>query len=475
MPVSAFSSATQLVAALNKGEIGARELLETYLEHIERHDGELNAVVVRDFERARNRAGAIDDARARGEAIGPLAGLPMTVKESFNVEGLPTCWGFGHKKANIAASNSVVVQRLSDAGAVIFGKTNIPVGLADWQSFNPVYGVTINPWNPARSPGGSSGGAAAALAAGLTGLEFGSDIAGSIRVPANFCGVYGLKPTLHLIPTRGHTIDGSVGTYDLAVVGPLARQAQDLELALDLTAGPDVIEAAGWQLRLPAEERTSLGDFRVALWPETSLAPTAKAIIDALQRVADRLAALGVKVDDRARPALDEKEIYRTYLSLLSPLNPINAVGGKAGPKPDKKSARPPRPPMSHLEWLGANEKRQKMRYAWHDFFRDWDVLLCPVFATPAYPHLHSPDRDAWRIDIDGEPHREKDFFFWPALTTLVGLPSVAAPIGQTPDGLPVGIQIVVPQLHEKRAIRFARLLADEFGGFTAPPGFDAP
>src|SRR6185437_5998887 len=202
---------------------------------IEARDTEINAVVVRDFDRAREAARAADAALARGERR-PLLGLPMTVKESNNVAGLPTTWGFEPFKDFRASDDAVAVARLRAAGAVILGKTNIPPFLADWQSNNPVYGRTRNPYDLARSPGGSSGGAAAALAARMIPLEFGSDIGGSIRVPAAFCGVYGHKPSFDLVPLRGHQPPGAEGGSGilLAVVGPLARTARDLSLALDV-------------------------------------------------------------------------------------------------------------------------------------------------------------------------------------------------------------------------------------------------
>ncbi len=406
----------------------------------------------------------------------------MTVKESFNVVGLPTCWGVEALKDNLAKENAVAVQRLLDAGAVIFGKTNVPVMLAAWQSSNPVYGRTNNPWDRSRSPGGSSGGSAAALAAGLTSLELGSDIAGSIRVPAHFCGLYGLKPTLNLIPGRGQTISGSVGPFDMSVVGPLARHAEDLELALDLTAGPDLLQAAAWHLKLPKEDRRALSDFRVAIWPETEVVPTEGSIGDGLQRVADRLAGLGATVSDRARPAIAEREVYQLYLDLLGPLmsegtsveeiEDARKSASSLDPNDQSFRARWVRGvTMTHQEWLAANERRQQLRYGWHAFFEDWDLLLCPVLSVPAYPHQQTEDRDKRCIAIEGVAHRVADLFFWPGLTTVVGLPSVAAPMGQTPEGLPIGLQVVAPEWHEKRAIRFARLLADEIGGFVSPPG----
>src|SRR5213083_1819026 len=256
-----FRSARQLAADIKKKKIGCLELLDLHLARVEKYDGALNAIVVRDFERARKRARALDRARGRR---GPLHGVPMTIKESYDVAGLPTTWGVPAYRDNVATKNAVVVDRLLGAGAVIFGKTNVPLFLADWQSFNAIYGTTNNPWDVSRAPGGSSGGSAAALAAGLTGLEAGSDIGSSIRNPAHFCGVYGHKPTWGIVPRDGQALPWQQAPVDIDVVGPLARSSDDLALALSVMAGPDAIEAAGWRLELTRPRQKRLRDFKVA-------------------------------------------------------------------------------------------------------------------------------------------------------------------------------------------------------------------
>jgi amidase len=276
----AFRTASELAADLAAGRIGSLELLDHFIARIDEHDGKLNAVVVRDYDRAREAARAIDAARAKGEATGPLAGLPMTVKESHNIAGLKTTWGSTDFADNVANEDSVVVQRLKRAGAVIFGKTNVPYMLADWQSYNDIYGQTNNPHDLGRSPGGSSGGCAAAIAAGLTGLEIGSDIGGSIRNPAAFCGVYGLKPTWDIVPYVGHALLPTLSTPDITVTGPIARGIDDLEATLDIIAGPTAVMAEGWKLDLPHESRTSLSDFRVAMWMDSDIAPVDSAVGD---------------------------------------------------------------------------------------------------------------------------------------------------------------------------------------------------
>ena len=271
-----MSEATALdtAQAIAEGRLGALEACDAAIARIERTHAALNAIVVPDFERAREQARERDRQRAAGQRL-PLLGVPMTVKESFDVAGLPTTWGLPMFQAYRAAADAVAVQRLKAAGAVILGKSNVPVMLADWQASNPVYGRTNHPLDPARTPGGSSGGAAAAVAAGLVPLELGSDIGGSISVPAAFCGVFGHKPTWELIPQRGHAIAGQEGApTELAVVGPLARTADDLHLALQVLAGPDRIEAAGLRLQLPPPRPRHLGECRLLMLAEHPRCPT---------------------------------------------------------------------------------------------------------------------------------------------------------------------------------------------------------
>src|SRR5262245_7887190 len=256
-----FRSATQLATAIRAKKIGCLELLDLYLARVEKYDSALNAIVVRDFDRARLRAKALD--RARGTR-GPLHGVPVTIKESYDVAGQPTTWGDPKYKGHIAKCNALVVDRMLEAGAVLFGKTNVPLHLSDWQTFNAIYGTTNNPWDMARAPGGSSGGSAVALAAGLTGLEAGSDIGSSIRNPAHFCGVYGHKPTWGIVPRHGQALPWQQAPVDIDVVGPLGRSSDDLMLALSVMAGPDAIEAAGWHLELARPRRKHLRDVKGA-------------------------------------------------------------------------------------------------------------------------------------------------------------------------------------------------------------------
>src|SRR5438034_5287797 len=271
MEEHAFASATRLAGEIRDRRIGCLELLDLFVARAEQYNPALNAIVAWQVDAARERARAADAALVRGEVWGPLHGLPMTVKESFNVAGLPSTWGNLLWKHNTAADNAVLVERLLAAGVVIYGKTNVPLMLQDAQSYNEVYGTTNNPWDRARGPGGSSGGEAAALAAGLSALGAGSDIAGSLRNPAHYCGIYAHKPSWGLIPTRGHSPAGALTPTDISVVGPMARHAEDLDLAMRVLAGPDEPTHGAWRVELPPPRRKRLGDFRVAVWTQSAL------------------------------------------------------------------------------------------------------------------------------------------------------------------------------------------------------------
>jgi amidase len=478
-----FRSARQLAAALRKKTIGCLELLDLYLARVEKYDPALNAIVVRDVARARRRARAADRALAKGEVWGPLHGVPMTIKESYDVAGLPTTWGIPALRDNVATSNALAVDRLLAAGVVLFGKTNVPLYLADWQSFNAIYGTTNNPWDVARSPGGSSGGSAAALAAGLTGLEAGSDIGSSIRNPAHFCGVYGHKPTWGIVPRHGQALPGQVAAVDIDVVGPLARSADDLTLALSVMAGPDPIEAAGWQLRLRTPRQKRLRDFKVALVLDVPEAEVDREVQDRLQALGDFLGRQKAKVDDRARPAIDTAEAFRVYVRLLrgatSPRqtdtdfekNTVTVRG--LAPDDDSYYARLLRASvMPHRDWLAANEARHRMRLAWAEFFTRYDLLLCPVAGTAALPHDHAGERHERTMVVNGKRLPVTDHLFWAGYPGAFYLPSTAAPCGLTAAGLPVGVQIVGPQYGDLTCLAFARLLEREFQAFVPPPGY---
>jgi amidase len=450
-------TATELVQALADRKVGALELTDAAIARIEARDGAINAVVVRDFDRARAAARQADAALARGER-GALLGLPMTVKESNNVAGLPSTWGSPAFSGWTADTDAVAVQRLKAAGAIILGKTNVPPFLSDWQSNNPVYGRTCNPWDLSRSPGGSSGGSAAALAAGMTPLEFGSDIGGSIRVPAAFCGVYGHKPTYGLIPLRGHSppgLDG--GPIALAVVGPLARSAADLDRALSVTAGPEPDEAKGYRLDLPPARHADIADYRVLVLDRHPLVTTDDEISATLDTLATRLQGLGARVDRHSDLMPDLEAQHGVYMGLLGAAMSRGSPDGTT---------------MSAHEWMNLQDAQVAFRRRWATFFESYDVVVMPTLGITAFPHDDEPDAQKRVHVING---RETPYFgqiAWPGVALLPNLPATACPMGLSRGGLPIGVQVMGGHLDDRTTIAFAGLLEREFGGFVAPPAF---
>ena len=478
-----FRSARELTTLLRRRQIGARELLDLYAARVEAHNPALNAIIVSVMEDARDAADAADRRLGRGEALGPLDGLPMTIKESFDLAGTPTTWGDPDLKDNIASRDSAAVERLKSAGAVLFGKTNVPLMLADWETFNEIHGTTNNPWDLSRGPGGSSGGAAAALAAGLTGLEVGSDIGASIRNPAHYCGVYGHKPTFDIVPGRGQALPGVVSGTDIAVCGPLARSAGDLELAMAVLAGADGAEARGWRLDLPPPEKTYLREFKVAVMLNDPVAEVDQPVQDQIARLADFLAKQGAQVDDKARPDIPTSEAHRVYVTLLRAAtsrrqDDAEFVANQAkvaalDPADDSYLARMLRGyTISHRDWLAVNEERHHMMLAWEAFFRDTDLLLCPAAASAAFPHDQKGERWERTIQVNGKAVSAVDQLFWAGYSCGFYLPGTAAPIGFTPEGLPVGVQIVGPRFSDRTGIEFAKLLEREYHGFVPPPAY---
>lgn len=475
--------AVQLVAALREGTLGARELLESYLQRIDQHNPRLNAVVTLDVERARRAADAADAARARGQSLGPLHGLPMTVKDTLETAGLRTTAGAPELAEHVPGQDAALVARLRAAGAVIFGKTNTPVYAADVQTYNPVFGVTRNPWDLARSPGGSSGGSAVAVAAGFTGVGIGSDIGGSIRTPAHCCGVYGLKPTHGVVPGRGHIPGppGTLGTFDLGVMGPLARSADDLALLLDVLAAPDERDAVAWRLELPPPRRRTLREYRVAAWLDDPFCPTDAAVRARGEATVAALRAAGVDVDEQARPVPDLGAVHRCYERLLWPI-----MSGGMGSDEVAELARLAETTASdetnvfdrfaravtlrHRDWIAVDEERQRLRAVWAEFFRRFDVLLCPVMSVPAIPHDHDGSLLSRSIVVNGAARPYLDLIVWAGLVTMALLPATAVPVGRTPAGLPVGLQVVGAYLEDRTTIDFARLLGEVIGGYEPPP-----
>ncbi|MGB0554269.1 MAG: amidase [Alphaproteobacteria bacterium] len=478
-----FESATSLAAKLRSGDITAREAVDAAIARIEAIDPLINAVVVRNFEAAREAANEADRARENGEIMGRLHGVPMTIKEAFDLAGLSTTWGVPNLRNNVAPRDSLIAEKLKAAGAIILGKTNVPPMLSDWQTFNDIYGTTNNPWDVTRSPGGSSGGAAAALAAGMTPLEVGSDIGASIRSPSHFCGVYGHKASFGVVPTDGHTVPGLEVELDLLVAGPMARTSADLRLGLELLAGPSREESAAWRLDLPVEAHDKLSDFRVAVCLDESVCRVDEQVKAAVHRVADYCVSQGAAVSHTARPEFDFAQAQDRYLTILrgatgalmndEEFASAREVAAKLAPDDRSYWAYLNRAAVQgHRHFFTAEQDRRRIRDAWAAFFQEWDIFLCPIAASTAIQHDQDRPRHERTITVNGRQESYNDQLFWAGMATLPYLPSTVFPAGPSDNGLPVGVQAIGPYLQDLRTIRFAELLEDGLCGFSAPPGY---
>ncbi len=482
-PLDPFASARAMLAALEVRQISAAELLAQHLERIARYNPALNAIVTANEEQAREQAAKADAAYERGQWLGLLHGLPLTIKDCIEVAGLRTTAGAKELAENVSTTHAPITARVLEAGAVLLGKTNVPPYAGDWQANNPIFGRTNNPWDLARTPGGSTGGGAAALAAGLTPLEFGSDIGGSIRVPAAFCGLYGHRTSDTAVPRHGH-VPGSPLPNPAALMGvqgPLARSAGDLELALDVIAGPVVGEDVAWRLELPRARHTALADFRVAVLPRADWLPVDAEIVAALDDLAARLRHLGATVAEAQPEGFDLRRHEESYGALLSAYIFADVPAEKRAQMAEGLRRSPD--PFDAATLLGLTatapqfldllQKREQERALFRAFFRDWDVLLAPVTITNAFEHIDPAVSFSKRaLTINGQAVPYNRMQVYPGVATLIGHPATAFPWGRTRGGLPIGLQAIGPYLEDRTPITFAALLEREFGGFTPPEDF---
>jgi amidase len=474
-----FATALQAADAIRRKQVSSVELTERVFERIDRYNPQLNVFAYQVREDAMAQAAKADAEQAKGRSLGVFHGVPITVKESYGVAGHPATWGIPALRDVPAPQDSDVVARLRAAGAILVGATNVPLALGDWQSYNEIYGQTNNPWDVKRTPGGSSGGSAAALASGFGYLSMGSDIGGSIRVPSHFCGVFGHRPTLDLVSTQGQ-LPGGARTAPgfstlLAVGGPMARSAQDLLAALKVVGGPVAWDARAWKWQMPEPRARSLKEFRVGYVIDDPIAPPTPEVKKVLENVIDTLGRAGAKLKPGwpagYRPA-DLLANYRFHLDAfffsVSPPEEqerlrktfTNTMGQGSGAT------------SSFAEWQQQNFRRLGFRAQWQAWFEQVDVFLSPVAFSAAFPHDHSEPQEQRTIATSAGPRRYMDMFKWIAPATITGCPATVAPIGRTPDGLPVGIQIMGPFWEDATTITFADLLTREIGGFSPPPGY---
>lgn len=471
LPTTSFVaplSVSAMLAALAARQVSAEELVRDAVARITAQDGTVNAVVLPDFERAMAQARASDAARAAGLPLGVLAGVPVTIKESFDVAGLPTSWGISECRDQMPTRDSAVAARMRAAGAIILGKTNVSAALAGWSGRNPVYGQTENPMAPGHTAGGSSAGSAAAVAAGFVPLDVGSDLAGSIRVPAHFCGVFGHVASHGAISRRGHIVGDYASVVDLSCPGPLAREAADLALALSALIGPDE-DHPGWKLDLPLPRHARLADYRVLVMTQHPLAPTDPEIAAQVDQLAVALGRAGAQVVPAEGIVPDSRILTYNFAddmaaALTMPLSPqvmASRAAALASRAPDDAglAARMARAAlMSHYQWLQVREQGARIRAAWRDVFRAHDVLICPPFSmtAPPWAQVDAPD-----VCIDGRTVPKVDLMAWSAAAIGAGLPVTVLPAGRSSAGLPIGVQVIAPRFEDRTGIHFAGLCAE--------------
>jgi len=476
-----FASALTAAEAIRAKKVSSVELTQYVFDRVDRYNPAINAFCYQLRDEALAQAKKADDALAKGEATGAFHGVPIHVKESFAVAGRPCTWGIPAFKDARPTRNAEAVDRLLAAGAVLIGGTNVPLNLHDWQSYNSIYGTTNNPYDVRRGPGGSSGGSAAALAAGLGYFSMGSDIGGSIRVPSHYCGIYGHKPTLDLVSQQGHIAGGNRSGLGfstlLAVVGPMARSAQDLLAGLKIVGGPIGWDTKAWKWELPLPRAKSLKEFRVGYVIDDPLAPPTPEVGAALEKTIEALGRAGAKLKPGWPAVIQPRELLNTYLYMLFAFITSMAPGedvhsGQAPPDSNDPTASGAR--ATYREWQAANIRRVAYRNMWQAYFNEIDVFLSPVTYTAAFPHDHSEPQTARTVATSTGPRRYMDMMNWIATATLTGCPATVAPVGQTPEGLPVNVQIMGPYWEDATPITFADLLAREIGGFTPPPGYNS-
>ena len=468
MPISqevAYWSVVEQAKAIKEGKFTSRELLELTIERIESVNPELNAVVTMDLDLARKLADEADAKLKAGAVVGPLHGIPITVKDALETAGIRSTGGATELHNHVPDRDAPVVKAVKEAGAIVLGKTNLPRWSGDIQAYNDMFGTTVNPWNSDRVPGGSSGGAAAAVSAGLSSFEIGTDIGGSIRFPASFCGIYGHKPSFGVVPSTGYIDHEAGGTTeaDVNVIGPMARSAEDLELLLKLMLrkeGPLVASLAE-----PPEDVTSL---RVAAWLDDPFCPIDGQVASVLEVAVKNLENTGLSVDREARPDIDPNEAFSlgSWLVTSAMLQSMPAETLKAL---NEEGAAPPQ--TTHREWLDNHMRREAIRLKWAEFFENYDAIIMPISPVSPFPHNQEGNFGTRTLQgSDGQTRPYSDLIRWTILTGMAYLPATTPPIGLDSDGLPVSFQVVGPYGGDYTTIRLAKFIAEHNGGYNKPP-----
>jgi amidase len=484
-----FGSAIDAIEALRSGLISSRELTEYIFRRIKKHNAKINAFVTLNEEKAIARAMEADEAMATGKIWGPLHGLPILIKDAFYTAGLRTTCGDKELENYIPQEDAIAVGRLLKAGAIIIGKTNTPIGQNDIQTYNLVAGTTNNPWDVNRTSGGSTGGGAAALAAGLGFLELGADLGGSIRTPSNFCGVFGHKSSLNIVPVQGmippmpglipSSVDLTAG-FDLAVIGPMARCARDLKLELEIISGPSPEKATAYSWALPPARKINLKEYRIGFVTNDPFCPVIPEISIMLSNTIEALRKHGIQLQEGWPDEVNPDKIYDIYLRLLGAT--VSRIIPEEGIKIMKMLFDMPYGyyyktfvegiTSSHKNWSLWSITRLLIRATWQEYFKKFDAFIMPANFAPAFAHDHDPNVFGRIIATSNGQRFYGEVYKWISIATLTGCPATAVPIGRTKDNLPVGIQIMGPFLEDATTIDLATKIEEIIGGFVPPPEY---
>lgn len=470
-----YGSATEAMRALESRVISSRELTAHVFARIGRHNPSLNCFVTLLESQAMQQAAEADEARARGKQLGLLHGLPVLIKDCFLTAGVRTTSGSPRYKDYVPTEDAILVERIKRAGAIIIGKTNLPEDAGDWQTFNAIAGQTNNPWDLTRTPGGSTGGGAAALASGMGFLETGSDFAGSIRIPSHFCGLYGHKSSLDLVPMFGHVPPppGQLWTNPIVVAGPLARSADDLALSLSALGGP--VEQPALSFRLPRPRKQRLRDYRIGYVLDDPFAPVEPAVKEVLASAVSALRAEGATLVEGLPEGVSLPRVWELYWFITGALTTSPAL--RAEFEVLVREGRTKDPMMfgavaSSYDYMLRDQQRLQERARWQRYFQQFDAFLMPPHVTTAFPHDPSVPRNQRRLQTSTGAREYRDNTKWICIASLTGLPATAAPLGLDKSGLPVGIQIMGPYYEDSTPIDIARRLTELVGGFQAPPAY---
>ncbi|HOO45001.1 MAG TPA: amidase [Deltaproteobacteria bacterium] len=485
-----YLPAYRLAGMILSGEVTSVQALEAYLDQISRYNEKINAVVTLDIEGAMLRARQADEALARGEVWGPLHGVPVTIKDNYATKGLLTTVGYPGLAEYVPDFDATVVARVRQAGAVIIGKTNLPQLAMDYQTCNPVFGATNNPWDLSRTPGGSTGGGAAAVASFMSALSFGNDLGGSIRIPSHFCGIYGIKPTENLVSKYGINPGFPKAEYDsvhhLISCGPLARSIEDLKLCLRVIAGPDRKDEDVPDIPMLEPQKRDLGSLRIAWMDDFGGIPVSQDTRNALKKFTKSLADKGCTVERTAPDDFNPEEIWDTYGRIMDmELGVYTPSWARFVSFLFGGSYRKEVPflrlvfPIKYEKYMTALTRRDSQVSSLEGFLAEWDVWLCPVTTTPAYRHI-KPDRYFGPYPLYDDPimvdEEPVNYLMangaYTTVFNLTGSPVVVIPIGSTGEGLPIGVQIVGKRWHDMELLEIAAMLDDAAGAYRRPPGY---